>query len=44
MASGKLLLVLKRKLGDTMGPLQKKMEEVLIEEAKVICRTNELEL
>ncbi|KAG7197057.1 hypothetical protein KM043_017585 [Ampulex compressa] len=44
MASGQLLIVLNRKVGDKIGPLRKKMEEVLKEEADIVCGTQELDL
>ncbi|KAG7200032.1 hypothetical protein KM043_004799 [Ampulex compressa] len=43
-ASGQLLIVLNRKVSDKMGPLRKKMEEILKEEADIVCRTQDLDL
>ena len=43
-ASGQLLIILNRKIGDKMGPLQQRMANVLKEEADVIGKTQEVEV
>ena len=43
-ATGQLLIVLNRKIGDKMGPLQQRMADVLKEEANVIGKTQEVDV
>ena len=43
-ATGQLLIVLNRKIGDKMGPLQQRMADVLKEEASVIGKTQEVDV
>ena len=43
-ATGQLLIVLNRKIGDKMGPLQQRMADVLKEEANVIGKTQEVDI
>ena len=44
MATGQLLVILNRKIGDKMGPLQQHMANVLKEEADVIGKTQEVDV
>ena len=43
-ATGQLLLVLNRKIGEKMGPPQQRMADVLKEEANVIGKTQEVDV
>ena len=43
-ATGQLLIVLKRKIGDKMGPLQQRMTDVLKEKANVIGKTQKVDV
>ena len=44
MATGQLLIVLNRRIGDKMGPLQQHMADVLKEEANVIGKMQEVDV
>ena len=43
-ATGQLLIVLNRKIGDKIGPLQQRMANVLKEEADVIGKTQKVDV
>ena len=43
-ATGQLLIVLNRKIGDKMGPLQQRIADVLKEEANVIGKTQKVDV